>query len=300
MARPDLCRGARCCAVAQTTQNERRGWTWRRWAVIGVAAAVILAVAIPYGYIHFVEGSPPPKFSLSSTGQSGGDVPLDGSWHVTNGSQAGYRVDETLLGQHNTAVGRTSDVSGTIDISGSTVKSATFVVNMTTVRSDQRLRDRTYAGRIMETAAYPTATFVLSQPLAFGSPPASGVPVSLNATGKLTLRGVTRTVTAHLRAEHNGGTIEVLGDIPVTFADWKISTPVFTGVAQGEDHGTVELLLFLTHGPGNPTPTTAAPTATSGPRFGGGPPPGGGRSPGGGGAPTITTSPTTVPPLGLQ
>jgi polyisoprenoid-binding protein YceI len=279
--------------VTDTATEPRTRWTWRRWAVVAIVVVVVLAVAVPYIYIHFIEGSAPQKFSLTTIAQSGGSVPLDGTWHVTTGSQAGYRVDETLLGQHNTAVGRTKDVSGTADITGATVKSASFVVDMTTVKSDQRLRDRTYAGRIMDTATYPTSTFTLTQPLDFGKPRASGVPVSVSATGRLNLHGVTRTVTAHLRAEHNGGTIEVLGQIPVTFADWKIAPPVFPGVAQGQDHGTVEFLLFLTHGPGNPTPTVAT-TSTSVPRGTGGPPPGGG------GAPTITTSPTTVPPLGLK
>jgi len=257
---------------------------------------VVLAVAVPYTYIHFIEGSAPPKFSLTATGQSGATVPLDGTWHVTSGSQAGYRVEETLLGQHNTAVGRTSDVSGTADISGSTVKSAAFTVDMATIKSDQRLRDRTYAGRIMDTASFPTSTFVLTQPLDFAKPPANGTPISVNATGKLTIRGITKLVTVHLKAEHNSGTIEVLGQIPVKFSDWKIPTPVFTGVATGQDHGTVEFLMFLTHGAGNPTPTTEATTPSSFP----GAPPEGGRPPGGGGAPTITTSPTTVAPLGLK
>jgi polyisoprenoid-binding protein YceI len=281
--------------VTQTTEvHSGRGR--RRWIFIGVVVVVVLAIAVPYVYIHFIEGSAPAKFSLTSVGSTGGNVPLDGTWHVTNGSQAGYRVDETLLGQHNTAVGRTNDVSGAVDISGTTAKSATLTVDMSTVHSDQRLRDRTYAGRIMDTATYPTSTFALTSPVDFGKPPTNGTPISVNATGKLTLRGVTKTVTAHLKAEHNGGTIEVLGQIPVKFADWKISPPVFTGVATGQDHGTVEFLLFLTHGPGNPTPTTAATTPTSEPGRG----PGGGPPPGGGGAPTITTSPTTVAPLGLK
>ncbi|MBV8159799.1 MAG: YceI family protein [Acidimicrobiia bacterium] len=280
------------------TMTTRRRWSWRRWAVTIGVVVVVLAIAVPYVYIHFIEGSAPQKFSLTSLGGGGAAVPLDGTWNVTSGSQAGYRVNEVLLGQHNTAVGRTNVVSGTMTVQGTAVKSARFVVDMTSVRSDQRLRDRTYAGRIMDTASYPTSTFTLAKSVDFGKPPASGAPISVTATGKLTLRGVSRTVTASLRAEHNGGTIEVVGQIPVVFADFNIAPPVFTGVAQGEDHGTVEFLLFFIHGVGNPTPTTTATTATSTPpRFGGGGPPG---APPRGGAPTITTSPTTAPPLGLQ
>lgn len=275
-----------------TTAQGRRRWTWRRWLVVGIVVVVVLAVGIPYAYIHFIEGSAPKKFSLKPGGGGAGAVPLDGTWHVTSGSQAGYRVEETLLGQHNTAVGRTSDVTGTVDISGSTVKTATFTVDMASVHSDQRLRDRTYSGRLMDTSSFPTSTFVLTSPVDFGTPPSSGTPINVNATGKLTLRGVTKSVTTHLKTEHNGDTIEVLGQIPIKFADWKIPNPEFPGVASGQDHGTIEFLLFLTHGAGNAPATTEATTPTT---FGG-------RGPGGGGAPSVTTipSPTTVAPLGLK
>jgi polyisoprenoid-binding protein YceI len=276
----------------ETTQPKRS--IFRRWVVAIIVVVVVLAVAVPYIYVHFIEGSAPQKFSLTTLGGGGSTVPLNGTWHVTKGSQAGYRVEETLLGQHNTAVGRTNNVSGSMDVSGTTVKSGSFVVDMTTVKSDQRLRDRTYSGRIMDTSSFPTSTFALTKAIDFGKPPASGTQMSSNATGKLTLRGVTRTVTAHLTAEHNGGTIEVVGQIPVVFSDWKISPPVFQGVAQGQDHGTVEFLLFFTHGPGNPPPTTEATTPTTTPERGTGRPPGGGEQP------TITTSPTTVAPLGLK
>ncbi len=277
----------------QTVAETRRRWSGRRWATTIVIVVIVLAIAVPYIYIHFIEGSAPKKFSLTTLA-SGASVPLDGPWHVTTGSQAGYRVEETLLGQHNTAVGRTDGVSGTMDVSGATVKSATFVVDMASVKSDQRLRDRTYAGRIMDTASFPTSTFTLTKPIDLGKPPASGTSISTDATGKLTVKGVTRTVTAHLKAEHKGGTIEVVGQIPVTFADWKISPPVFPGVAQGQDHGTVEFLLFFTHGPGNPPPTTEATTPSTFPAGGAG------RPPASGGQPTITTSPTTVAPLQLK
>ena len=277
----------------EATQPKRS--IFRRWVVVVIVVVAVLAIGVPYVYIHFIEGSSPKKFSLTSVGGAGATVPLDGAWSVTSGSQAGYRVEETLLGQHNTAVGRTSDVSGTIEIAGATVKTGKFVVDMASVHSDQRLRDRTYAGRLMDTAAYPTSTFTLTKAIDFSKPPANGVPISMTATGTLTLRGVTRIVTAHLRAEHNGGTIEVVGQIPVKFSDFKISTPTFTGVAQGQDHGTVEFQLFFTHGRGNPTPTTEVTTPTTFPARGSGGPP-----PGGGGAPTITTSPTTVAPLQLK
>ena len=42
----------------------------RRWIIGAVALAVVLAVAIPFIYIHFIEGSAPAKLTLPGTTKS--------------------------------------------------------------------------------------------------------------------------------------------------------------------------------------------------------------------------------------
>jgi hypothetical protein len=73
---------------------------------------------------------------------------------------------ETLFGQSNTAVGRTSTISGT------DITNGRFSVDMTTVKSDQSLHDERFQGRIMDTSQYPTAAFALTSPIRLGSIPA--------------------------------------------------------------------------------------------------------------------------------
>ncbi len=261
-----------------------------RIAVIAVAALVVIAVAVPFVYIHFIEGSAPAKLSLSASGGSSGpSVPLDGTWSVTSGSTAGYRVGEVLVGQNNTAVGRTTDVTGSLAIKGTRVVSGSFTANLTSVHSDQQQRDGQFR-RIMDTANDSTATFTLTDPIDLRTPPASGVPISVKAVGKLTLRGDTRPVTIDLTAEHLGATLEVLGNIPIVFSDWKIPQPDFPGIAKVQDHGTLEFLLRLTPGASSPATTSVPPTTIAR---------GGFRGPPGGGSPQITVSPTTVAPLQL-
>jgi polyisoprenoid-binding protein YceI len=123
-----------------------------RWWVIGTVAVVVaLAVASPFVYIHFIEGPAPAKLTLpraannagtgNTSGTSGGSGTgagtVAGTWDVGTGSVAGYRVEEVLIGQHATAVGRTTEVSGSVTISGSTVTEGDFTVNMASVTSDQ-------------------------------------------------------------------------------------------------------------------------------------------------------------------
>ena len=231
---------------------------WLRWLLAGLAGLVVLAAAGPFVYIHFFN-STPAALSLSpgnttsastsesaSTGGSTSTGPVAGTWTVGSGSIVGYRVNEVLLGQNATAVGRTSSVTGHLTISGTTATAASFSVPMATVHSDKSQRDASFDGRIMDVAQYPTGTFALTSPIDLGSLPATGVIKSYTAHGKLTLHGTTRAVTFTLTAERKGTQIEVAGDIPVLFSDYNIANPSFAGFVTTQDHGLLEFLLVFT------------------------------------------------------
>src|SRR5215469_666962 len=106
-----------------------------RWLIGSAVALVVLVVGGAWLYIHVIEGPAPAKLSLQS-GSSASASPaaaptaaaaatdVAGQWRVASGSVVGYRVQEVLAGQNNTAVGRTSDISGSMTISGTTVSAA--------------------------------------------------------------------------------------------------------------------------------------------------------------------------------
>jgi polyisoprenoid-binding protein YceI len=189
--------------------------------------------------------------SGDATGGATGDsaAAIEGSWVVADGSQAGYRVDEVLFGQDAEAVGRTSDVTGQLLVSGTTIDSASFDVDLTTVASDESRRDNQFRTRIMDTATFPTATFSLTEPIELSDVPDDLEEITTTVTGDLTLRGVTNEVTFDLTARRNGDAIEVNGTIPVTFDDYDIPDPSF-GPASVGDSGEIEfLLVFELEGP---------------------------------------------------
>jgi polyisoprenoid-binding protein YceI len=230
----------------------RRGWGWKRWTVLGVVVAVVLVVGGPFVYIHFIQGKAPAPLTLGSSsagdpttgpttggGGGGGRSVADGTWSLGDGSLVGYRISETIFGQSNVAVGRTSSITGSVTIAGDTVTKGSFTVEMTTVASDEARRDVQFNDRIMETSTYPTATFALTGPIDLGRIPAEGGTGTYRATGTLTLHGVTKTVTFTVQARRSGSAFEVAGSIPVTFADYGIENPSF-GFVTTEDHGVLE------------------------------------------------------------
>ncbi|MGH3422882.1 MAG: YceI family protein, partial [Streptosporangiaceae bacterium] len=224
--------------------SSRGPWRWLRWVIGAAVVIIVLAVAGPFVYFHLIEGNSPAPLSLkpsasapgtsapgtsasgtqsaspvSSQGASGS---VAGSWAVGSGSRVGYRVKEILAGQSHTAVGRSSSVTGSMAIKGSTVKTAGFTVKMATIHTDSAQRDSQFDGRIMDVATYPDGTFALTKPISLAPLAAAGTIRTYSATGNLTLHGQTRPVTFPLKAERTASTIEVQGSIPVLFSKWGI------------------------------------------------------------------------------
>lgn len=225
---------------------------WLRWLIGGIVVLAALAVAGPFLYIHFFNGSTPAALTLSPSGgsapagSSASSAAMAGSWTVSSGSVVGYRVNEVLLGQNTTAVGRSTSVTGHLTIAGSTATAASFSVTMDTIRSDKSQRDDRFNGPIMNVAKYPTGTFALTSPVDLAPLPAAGTVKTYTAHGKLTLHGTTRAVTVTLTAERTATGIKVAGQIPVLFSDYNIQNPSFAGFVTTQDHGLLEFLLVFT------------------------------------------------------
>lgn len=234
----------------------RSGATWARRLLAAGGAAVLLTVALGAGYF-FLRPAGPPPVSLGAVPAAGTSTPgaLDGSWTLepsagsdAGGSFVGYRVQEQLagIGAH-TAVGRTSDVTGSFTLRGTTVTAGSITADLATLKSNEPLRDAQLVHRGLQTASYPTATFLLTQPIALGGFPMPGVPVRADVTGRLTLHGRTRTVTIPVQARLAGTTVEVVGSLTIAFADYGIIPPTSFVALSVADHGILEFQLVFAH-----------------------------------------------------
>lgn len=172
------------------------------------------------------------------------DAGVDGVWTISPDSTLGYRVQEVLGGVDTEGAGRTNQVTGELTITGTQVTAVEFTVDMASVTSDSDRRDGQFRTRIMSTDEFPTSTFVLTSPIDIGAVPAEGATVEATATGDLTLRGVTNSVTFPVQAKLDNGRIGVLGTIPVRFSDYGIPDPS-NAFATVKDNGTLEFVLVL-------------------------------------------------------
>jgi polyisoprenoid-binding protein YceI len=218
----------------------------------GIAALLAAFGFAVLAVLHILNQSAPPPLALPP---ANGVItappvhsPISGTWSVTTGSEAGYRVEEILFGQHNTAVGRTSKVTGGITISGTTVDAADFTVDMQSVTTDEAGRNVAFHDFILKTGSYPDATFRLLHPIPLGSEPAEGTAIDEHAVGAFTLRGVTRTVAFTVKAERLGAQVDVNAQIPIRFGLWHIPNPSFAITRVGNT-GTIEVLLHLERKP---------------------------------------------------
>jgi polyisoprenoid-binding protein YceI len=221
-------------------------------------AALIVVIAGGIGGYLYVRGDAPEEVGLSTTPPDGAgsfDGDFNGTWTIDNDSGsledgtstfAGYRINEEFAGVGtNTAVGRTQDVSGEMTIDGTAINTVSVEVDMTTLRSDRDMRDNALRRRGLETEAYPTATFELTDAIEVGDAPETGGTIEKAASGELTIHGVTKEVEVPIQAKWTGETIEIAASYDVALADYDIEPPTTARVRSISDTGKLELHLLF-------------------------------------------------------
>ena len=155
-------------------------------------------------------------------GQRDDPAVLDGSWKVNTsigtgatGSFVGYRVQEQLagIGAH-TAVGRTSNVTGSFTLQGTTVTGATRRGHRPASRVPTRRAERLLG-------------------------PIGRIP-RLHGTAAM-------TVQVPLQVRLSNRVVAIAGSLPITFSDYGITPPTSFIALSVADHGTMEFQLMFTH-----------------------------------------------------
>ena len=234
----------------------------RKRTKIVLALCVVVLLGAGGGIWWFLKDDAPPRVSLeaaagSVTGQAASREGIAGDWAVdaetgtfdfesATGTFAGFRIEERLTGiGSTTAVGRTGDVSGKITIEGTKVTAASFEVDTASITTNDRRRDDNVQSALA-VSRFPKATFVLTNPVELGADAANGKAIAVDATGTLTIKGVTKNVTIPLEAQLVNGTVVVVGSTDIVFSDYGVEVPRSQVVLSVDNHGTMEFQLLLT------------------------------------------------------
>ena len=197
----------------------------------------------------------PSASAVASASASASATAGKGTWSIASGSLVGYRVNEQFVGQSSShqAVARTSDVTGNVVItqSGTTYEmtSTTITVQLANLASVDSVAGHNVTNRdrivqqSLDVRSFPTATFT-SQSVALPAGADSGQAVTVSVPGQLTVRGVTKTVTATIQLRVTGNTAQIAGTIATNMTDFGVSPPTI-GFTTVQSAVTIEFSLNL-------------------------------------------------------
>lgn len=228
-----------------------------------VLVSVVVVAVLAFGVYSYLDDDAPDELSLGSNDRtdnpaSESPADVDGTWVVKSEdpTTAGFRITEKFLGgtASNTAVGRTSEVTGELTVAGTTVPEGEFTVDLTSLEytdSPPGLnvgnRKRALENLGLQTSQFPEASFKVTKPIDFGEVPTDNREIEAQVTGELTLHGVTKEVSFSVDAKLDGADLTVVSHspVPVVLADYGMEAPVVGPVAEVSEEGAFEFLLVL-------------------------------------------------------
>lgn len=192
-----------------------------------------------------------------STEQSRGPEPqplpeLAGPWTLSErgNSFVGYRIDEELANiGATTAVGRTGELTATLEFDGAAITAVEIVADLRTLRSDQSFRDGALRDRGLESDTYPFATFRLTEPIPIDRLPVDEDTLAVTVAGTLDLHGVTNDVQIALAGQYVDGLVVVSGSTEIVLTDYDIEAPTGFRVLSIAEAGLMEFQIVFEQSP---------------------------------------------------
>jgi polyisoprenoid-binding protein YceI len=223
----------------------------------GVAAVVVVVVALAAGWWFLVRednnlatDAPEITDELRTTPVTPGDESGGGQAFriISERSEAAYFADEQLaaLPVPSTAKGSTTAITGEFYLSDDgldldTSRESRFTVDLRSIKSDQALRDKRVHEVGLETARFPTATFVVSGITGVDPALAEGAEQTLQLSGMMDLHGVQRELTWEVKARREGGVMTALATVTFQFADFNIPVLNIANFVSAQDDVTLQV-----------------------------------------------------------
>jgi len=187
---------------------------------------------------------------------SAGELPIEGQagrirLEVAPGSKASYRVREQLAGFDlpNDALGTTEAITGSLVL----LPEGTFdgdqsrlTLDLTTLKTDQDMRDNYVRTRTLEVAKFPKAEFVPRRTQGLTLPLGSSGNTSFQMIGDLTVHGVTAETTWAVTATLAADKVTAQATTRFPFSTFQLQIPKLARLLSVDDDIRLELDLVLT------------------------------------------------------
>ena len=119
------------------------------------------------------------------------------------------------------------------------------MVDLSTLQTDQNMRDNFVRRNVLHTDQYPNAVFVPTQVTGLASPLPSSGPVNFQLTGNLTIQNVTKPVTWDVTGTIQGDQATGTATTSFTFEDFNITQPRVSVVLSVVDKINLQLDITL-------------------------------------------------------
>jgi len=166
---------------------------------------------------------------------------------VPGESSLQYEVGETFINDDNrfaVAVGVTPQVDGEITLDRSAPQNSklgTITADISQFKSDSGRRDNAIRDRFIQTALYPTVTFVPNQIEGLPETYQDGQEIPLKISGDLTIREVTKPVTFDAVVRLEGDQLSGQAITTILMSDFEFGPISIGGILNTEDQAKVTL-----------------------------------------------------------
>ena len=177
---------------------------------------------------------------------------LAGLWTLSERGESfvGYRIDEELANiGATTAVGRTGEITATLEFDGAAITAVEIVADLRTLRSGESFRDGALRDRGLESDTYPFATFRLTEPIPIDQLPVGEDTLAVTVAGTLDLHGVTNDVQIALAGQYVDGLVVVSGSTEIVLTDYDIEAPTGFRVLSIAEAGLMEFQIVFEQSP---------------------------------------------------
>jgi polyisoprenoid-binding protein YceI len=135
-----------------------------------------------------------------------------------------------IAGIDNTAVGRTSQVTGEVDLSRDlSIARLQVTANLRTLSSDSSLRDDRIRNEFLESNRYPNAIFTAIGVTTVSAAYTTGQEALFDVPGQLTVREISNPFTLKVKGKLSGTTLSGSGSGTLRMKDYGFDPPEIAG-----------------------------------------------------------------------